>query len=116
MIKVVRGEDKTVRIKFRTPDGYLDFTGMSEITARFNSRSPGSPVTKTYTSSGGITLVDDEDVNGNAFKWVQIVLTDTNTQALRNGKCSAEILIDYGSTRKIFQLEDEFTVVGKIFP
>lgn len=102
MATIVQGEDKTLTITLDT----LNLTSATEITCRF----PGSTSVVEKTMTGGaVSLVTA------ASGIFSVTLTDTDTALLQPGtRATLEIVVDFSSTRRIFQKESAYTVLRRV--
>lgn len=106
MINVIKGQDKTVRFSFSQNGTAWDLTGYTAISIYFPA---SSTITKTY-AGGDITVVSQ------AGGIIETTLSDTETATMTAGYGQAiEVIVDKGSTRKLFQVRDILNVTARLF-
>lgn len=110
--KIVKGEDRILNIHLTEEDSGADYnlTGATEITVKFKNADL-SVLTRTYTASGGVTIVSD--VAGK----IQVSLTDAQTSLLYIGEASIYVTVEFGSTKRIITkgLENSIEVLDTPF-
>jgi len=107
MINVIKGQDRTIRITFQESDGTAwSLSGMTEITVYFPA---ATTITKTYTGSTVSVISSSGGI-------IECTLTDTNTDTMTVGYGQhIEIIVDKGTTRKLFQVRDVLNVVARLY-
>lgn len=108
-INIVRGQDKTFKIKFRTNNGDpFDLTANTELTVCLKN---ADNTVLTLTKTGGEVLVDGSPLLG----VVEVTLTDPQTTLLKLGdKQDFEAQIDEGAIKRIIQLLQKLNISDKI--
>ncbi len=110
MISIIQGGNKnfTVRIKSEATGDPLSLAGLVEISTCFLNID-GTELMKTYTASGGITVVSAP------LGKIQIALSAAETALLAVVESSTlEISIDLGSGPVKFQIEDAYEVLATV--
>ncbi len=104
---IVQGEDRTFRLKFRAIDEHgatrvYDISSASEITVLMPGR----------TERLVLTLSDDDIDNDDGDQgFCDVTLTNEDTQSLRVGDGQLfEVIVDFGTERRIYQPEVVFNV------
>jgi hypothetical protein len=108
MINIIKGQDRTVRITFQESDGTAwSLSGMTDILVYFPA---ATTITKQYTVASGVTVVSE------AGGIIEVTLTDTETGTMTVGYGQhMEIIVDKGTTRKLFQVLSQLNVVARLF-
>ena len=109
MVTIVKGEDKTFTLQFMTPTARMTLVGVTAAEMRLPHNN-GTGVISETLAAGAITVTDA--ANGE----LTVTVDKTNSALLKLGPISGEIILDYGSTRKIFQLKDQFVVESRLLP
>lgn len=109
-INMIQGEDRELFFGIKDKDEgiYLNLTGVTEISVSVPSTTAGVPVIFLYSA----TEVQVTDATRGKFK---VVATDTKTALFKLGEISVEIVIDWGTTRRIAQLEKAILVKKRLF-
>jgi len=105
-VKIIQGEDIDLSVNLAQGTQPYDLTGYTEITASF-ILTAGGCLDKTFTG-GDITVTSD--TRGE----IVVALSDTDTDSLLSGVQSFEVLIDFGTKRRIAQLKSALNIVEKL--
>lgn len=110
MLKLIKGEDKEIFVKFEYEDGKVyKLNSVTEIKAIF-IKDDGTKLEKTQTG-GHIEIVDSTPQNGE----IKISLTDADTALIKKGdKQSFEVELHEGTKLSIVQFKEELQVLTRI--
>lgn len=108
-VTIIQGEDREINfgVKDSGEDVYIDLTGATEIAVKIAAAAGGSVDFLLSVSEVVVT----EAAKGK-FK---IVMSDSKTSLLRLGERDVEVIIDWGSNRRIVQAEKALSVAKRIF-
>lgn len=108
--EIIQGRDITLDVYLTQEiDGVetpFDLTSNTEITACFVGTSSNQTVTRVAGSE--ITVI-----GGDTLGHINIVLSDTVTNAMKEGKQPFEVSVDISTTKTIFQLLKKINVLEK---
>lgn len=107
MIKIIKGEDKKIKIRFTKDDGRpFDLTGVTEIKFFFAGLTAVQSVSMIATEVTILSAILGE---------VQAVINDLKTSALKIGEQQTfEADIDFGTSKHKVQFCEQLTVIGSI--
>lgn len=107
MVKIIRGEDKKIKVRFTKEDGRpFDLTGATEISFFFSGQSAIQSVSMTGSEVSIINAVLGE---------VEATINDTKTDALKVGEqLTFEADIDFGTTKHKVQFVEQLNVIESI--
>ena len=103
-VGIIRGEDKTwtTFLVKKSGAGPFDLTGNTALSACFKDVN-GATITVTPTVVGSVLLGK-----------LSITLTDTQTESLKLGVQSYDIIVDYGTTRRRAVAQDKLNVTDHV--
>lgn len=109
MVSMIQGEDRTLNfgVKDTDEDVYIDLTGATEITFSIGATAGGS-VDCTLTATE-IVVTDAEKGK------FQVTISDTKSALVKLGERDIEIIIDWGTTRRIVQATKAVNVIKRLF-
>jgi len=109
MLTIVQGEDRliTVRLEDENQDA-INLSPFDEITASF--KRADNTVMEKKLSLAEIVIPGAAPQNGK----IQIILTDTDTAALKAAKIDFELILDDGTERKIIQFPGQIEVKKRL--
>src|SRR4051812_40766148 len=107
MITIIQGEDKPLSLIFATITGRWSLVGLTAMEIKF----PGTSATISKTLLSGAIVVTSA-ANGEC----SVALDNADTAGMTVGEnISAEVIADFGTTRRIFQLQKKFAVRATLF-
>lgn len=109
MLTVVKGEEKEILIDVlnETTGKPYDLTDSDEIEVIFKKAS--GVLTKTYTESGGVTIVDAK------LGELKVTLSEANTAELKEDSAATiEVVIEKDGVTKILQIERALKIVRRL--
>jgi|694.fasta_scaffold14189_13 hypothetical protein len=107
MAKVIKGEDIVLVAYVRTPNGQaFPLTGATAIEVKIPNASGGT-ISKTL-SGGTISIISASDGQ------IGITISDSDDLKVAQNQ-QLEVIVDFGTTRRIFRLVDTLDVLAQLF-
>lgn len=106
---VVQGEDRTINfgIKDINEDVYIDLTGATAMSFKIAATAGGSVECTLLATEIAIT----DAVKGK----FRVTLSDTKSALIKLGERDIEVIVDWGTTRRIVQSTKAVNVIKKLF-